>query len=429
MSHVEKSARAHDMLARRPTLERRVWLATTAVGTMLKLLPLDCAASDDAFQTSSDALPQPDTAQVEHAKRRLVERLLYSRQDIDDWLAGKAFPFCKYDAELGYLHINRDLKEGVDGSICSYRYDPSGARHTIAFADRPCRTNTYGNSFTSCEQVSDGETWQEVLAAHLGEPLRNFGIGGYSVYQAYLRMVREEKELPAKYIVFNIFDDDHYRNLHAWQRPRFGVNRKSPNPPVPHVKADPDTGMFIECPNPCPNRESLYRMCNSEDAWKLMGDSFAVTNFASREVQRLQGAFGVPDDDFHDKPCTRRALYATTRIIELIEHFAVGHGCRVLYLLSYGGQRVRQFLTGKGRFDSSLVEFLEGRKLPYVDLLRAHAADFSTSVPNIDAYLNRYYIGHYNPLGNFFCAFAIKDRLTKLLDPPPPAYAPQPSNE
>jgi hypothetical protein len=32
-------------------------------------------------------------------------------------------------------------------------------------------------SFTQYHQVSDGETWQEYLAAHLGEPVGDFGIG------------------------------------------------------------------------------------------------------------------------------------------------------------------------------------------------------------------------------------------------------------
>lgn len=85
-----------------------------------------------------------------------------TRQDIDDWLGGRKYPFAKCVPELG-------------------------ARKMQAYADRPCRINSYGDSFTSCEQVSDGETWQEVLARHLCEPVRNYGIGGYSVYQSYLR--------------------------------------------------------------------------------------------------------------------------------------------------------------------------------------------------------------------------------------------------
>src|SRR6266571_1111041 len=111
----------------------------------------------------------------------------------------------KNDSELGYLHRDRRFKEGIEDTICTYTYDESGARHTIMHADKACRVNTYGDSFTSCEQVSDGETWQEALAAYLGEPIRNYGIGGYSVYLAYLRMKREEARNPARYIILNIF--------------------------------------------------------------------------------------------------------------------------------------------------------------------------------------------------------------------------------
>ena len=51
-----------------------------------------------------------------------------------------------------------------------------------------------------------------------------------------------------------------------------------------------------------------------------------------------------------------------------------------------------------------------------------HAADFAKFRVGIDEYLARYFIGHYNPLGNFFCAFAMKDALIKMLAPAPPAY-------
>jgi hypothetical protein len=122
--------------------------------------------------------------------------LVRTQQEVHDWLAGRAFPFGKYDNELGFLHRDRRFKEGTkegtEDSICTYTYDASGERHTIMHASKPCRINTYGNSFTSCEQVNDGESWQEVLAAFLGEPVRNYGIGGYSVYEAHLRMKREE---------------------------------------------------------------------------------------------------------------------------------------------------------------------------------------------------------------------------------------------
>ena len=62
---------------------------------------------------------------------------------------------------------------GVDGTYTVGRYLASGERRPVHFAERPCRLNSYRDSFTQSQQVSDGETWQEVLAAHLGEPIRS----------------------------------------------------------------------------------------------------------------------------------------------------------------------------------------------------------------------------------------------------------------
>ncbi len=156
----------------------------------------------------------------EKQARAYLKSIQYTRAQLEDWISGGASLGEAYDGRLGWLFADRRVKHGVDGSISTYRY--SGARRTIMYGDSPCRINTYGDSFTHCDQVSDGETWQEVLAAHLCEPLRNFGVGGYSVYQAYLRMKREETRAPAPYIIFNIYDDDHYRNLHGWRNIRLG---------------------------------------------------------------------------------------------------------------------------------------------------------------------------------------------------------------
>ena len=36
--------------------------------------------------------------------------------------------------------------------------------------------------------------------------------------------------------------------------------------------------------------------------------------------------------------------------------------------------------------------------------------------------MGRYYIGHYNPRGNHFFAFAVKDEVVEWLEPKPPTY-------
>ena len=150
--------------------------------------------------------------------REFLEGLTLKRERVDRFLDPNAHNYAVFDPELGYIRKNSVLKDGIDESYTISRYGPFGARLMSNFADRPCRINTYGNSFTQCDQVNDGETWQEYLAAHFGEPIRNFGVGGHGVYQAYRRMLREEKtEVSAKYIVLNIFSDDHFRSIYTWR--------------------------------------------------------------------------------------------------------------------------------------------------------------------------------------------------------------------
>ena len=123
-------------------------------------------------------------------RRSYLQDILYTKEEVDSWLSGEAFPFSKYHSRFGWLLNSGYFRDGIDNSFSRYTYvGEDGERIMSNYSDLPCRVNTYGNSFTQCHQVSDHETWQEVLAAHIQEPVRNFGIGGWSVYQAYLRML------------------------------------------------------------------------------------------------------------------------------------------------------------------------------------------------------------------------------------------------
>ena len=131
---------------------------------------------------------------------------------VDTFLRGPSW--AQFDPELGYILGNYLPSDGIDGSATISTVQSNGARTSFMYTGRKCRINTYGDSFTQCHQVSDGETWQEYLAGHLGEPIRNFGMGGYGVYQAYRRMLREERtDHGAEYLIFYIWGDDHIRSL------------------------------------------------------------------------------------------------------------------------------------------------------------------------------------------------------------------------
>ncbi|MAV35926.1 MAG: hypothetical protein CMJ59_10740 [Planctomycetaceae bacterium] len=362
-------------------------------------------------------------AGVEEVRARYLQSILPTRDDVDNWLRGRKYPFAKYDPELGYLHIDRDFKEGLNRAVCRYRYDRLGARQMLAYADRPCRINTYGNSFTSCEQVSDGETWQEVLARHLCEPVRNYGIGGYSVYQSYLRMVREERRAPATTIIFNIFDDDHYRNILGWQRFKFGVNDVSINPTVPYMEVDPSKRTVVYHGNPCPDQTSVYRLTDLEWVTRTFKDNVYLASRLRRLVSSKTGK-PVPPTDYDDETLNRYGLFATNAVIDKVKRYGEQTGRKILFVLSYGGYVVQQFIDTGRRFDQPMVDHLDKLKVPYVDLLTAHAADRKQFRTTTADYLRRFFVGHYNPLGNHFCAFAMVDPLVRMLDPKPASHGP-----
>src|SRR5262245_38025822 len=281
--------------------------------------------------------------------RKYLQTVLFTREEVKDWLEGRMNLYIpeKYDDQMGWAHVAGRHQHGIDKSIATYSYDPSGARHVIAYRDKTCRINTYGNSFTHCDQVSDGETWQEILASHLCEPVRNFGVSGFSVYQMYLRMKREELRTPAKYIVLNIYSDDHRRNLYGWA----SIGMPDPlhqrklqrRPTAPFVKANPATGEFLERENPCPRPESLYNLADLNWAYENFKDDFILKIVLAREMAKQgtpeksyaeimklaqEHGIGTQIDSVEglnktlDALLIRAALFASMRIVEKVEEYA-----------------------------------------------------------------------------------------------------------
>src|SRR5262249_33251049 len=120
----------------------------------------------------------------------------------------------------------------------------------------------------------------------------------------------------------------------------------------------------------------------------------------------------------------QESLYAALRTIDKVQDFADRNGKKVLYVLSYGFDNVETILKTGKRFDQEVVNLLRERRLPYVDLIEAYAADFSSYRVAFSEYGERHLVGgHLSPMGNLFVAFAIKDKLVKLMEPKPPAYA------
>lgn len=404
--------------------------------------------------TTVNAQKESATAKIRDV-RDFLKAALVKKAQVDAFLDPSFGTWARFDPELGYIGADSMIRDGLDSAFSIYRYESTGQRRMINYPDRPCRLNAYGDSFTQCHQVSDGETWEEMLAAHFGEPIRNFGVGGYGVYQAYLRLVRTEStSLGAPYAILNIWGDDHHRslmkcrwfNIAHYYDDEFKIIMFHGNP-WRHVRINPENGELIENPNACPTPESLYKLCEMDSVMELFAGDLITqiwvaqipgTDVDTKQMKSMADALGlkVNLDAKDERPQSASKLFdamawkASILIVKKLKKFVDERNKKLLVLLSYPDSEVEEACKGISRDDPSYLDWhpapfrkaLDEMGVKYVDSLPKHLEDFAAFRLTPNAYKHRYYIGHYNPKGNQFFAFAIKDALVDWLDPKPVAY-------
>ena len=404
-------------------------------------------------------------AQAPQAKVTFEEYLkasVVSRHEVDLFLPGKEW--ATFDPQLGYVLGNSLLPLGIDHSSTIETVEPNGARRTLLYAGKKVRINTYGDSFTESMQVNDGETWQEYLAGHLGEPVRNFGVGGYGVYQAYQRMLREEStDHGAEYLILTICCDDSTRSLYRsrwaaiypWFRGEaerlhlFHANFWS------NVEMDIDTGQFVEKEQLLRTPDSLYRMTDpiwmaehlkDDLALQLTAYSAGLIGTLDRKpVSRLAARLHFPFDwtllpgktetaGQNGQPMTpmqaqaetllnRYSQRATIFILEKARDFADRKHRHLLVVLNYTTDLEKKAV----RDDQEILEYLANKKFDYVDINQAFRDEFqkAKTTMSFEDYMKQYLVdgvGHLNPRGNHFVAYTLKDKVVSMLDPKPTPY-------
>jgi hypothetical protein len=385
----------------------------------------------------------------------VLRKTAFPREEVDKLFDLSRPYWVRFDPELGYVPSDAEMQDGLDDSWSTYRHAPAGHRMLVNYADRPCRINTYGNSYTQCQQVSDGETWQECLAAHIGEPIRNFGCGGQSLKVACQKAKRmEATDCAAEYVILNIYDDDHLRSLDAtrWIRsywPKIGnPNFLTPLHGLPwvHVRYNLETGAFEDRPGACPDEAALRALTDPEVFYETYKDDTIVKLYTIMvggeadvaELEALADVFGV-DVDLRD-PATRRAdaerlhweygFRASEYILDDFREWAAAKGKHLLIMLSYQTAWLRHMCEGHPHRDQRVRDYLDLHGLRYVDVGAKHIEDYGNYRLSFDAYLDMLSVmpkvaavfDHYTPRGNQFCAFAIKDEVVDWLNPKPPAY-------
>jgi len=368
-----------------------------------------------------------------------------SREAIDRFLHGPSW--AQFDPELGYRLWNYAPSDGMDGSATISTVQANGARTSFMYAGKPCRINTYGDSFTQCHQVSDGETWQEYLAAHLGEPVRNFGMGGYGVYQAYRRMLKEEStDHAADYLMFYIWGDDHIRSL---LRCRHAITNRVWNHHEgrmfhgnfwPHLEMDLGTGRLVEKDNLLATTTALYNMTDPQFMVEHLKDDLALQLYAYKlgyiqeldqeRTRKLADRLNFPLDLSQESARTqqvnellkRYSLLATRFILEKAREFCRQNNKKLLVLLLDPYGAMAEMHNGGTRYDQEIADYLIKEKFNYFDMNEVHLRDYKNYNMPFDAYMKVYFIGHYNPRGNHFFAYSLKEKVVAWLEPKPITY-------
>ncbi len=327
-----------------------------------------------------------------------------SKRELDVFL--HEMSWAQFDPEVGYILGNYMPRDGMDESSTFSTVQPNGARTSFMYHGKPCRINTYGNSFTQCHQVSDGETWQEYLAAHLGEPVRNFGMGGFGFYQAYRRMLREERtEHGAEYVMLYIWGDDHVRSLlrcrymltSSWNRTqdgKEGEGRMFHGNFWANLEMNLSTGQLEEHDSRISQPAHLYRMTDPDWMVENLKDDLALQMalycrgqihvIDVAPLKQLSGHLNRPFDlDAHPLPRATVAslldaysFAATKTILMKARAFAAERDKKLMVILFDPYRVTRTLLSGGTRYDQEIVDFLQENDFTVFDMNLVHCEDY-----------------------------------------------------
>jgi len=373
-----------------------------------------------------------------------------SKDEIDVFL--QDLSWAKFDPLTGYILGDYMPHDGIDNSSTLSTSMKNGARTSFVYAGKPCRINTYGNSFTQCHQVSDAETWQEYLAGNIGEPVRNFGMGGLGVYQAYRRMLREESTADsAEYVILYIWGDDHIRSLlrcrymliAEWNKKQEeleGVGKMFHGNFWANLEMDLNTGMFTENDSRISEAKNLYQMTDAD--WmveNLIGDLalqmylFKQQKISEIDMHKIRKLCAILNCSLNfENPETiiknvselldKYGFAATKYILNEAKEFAEKKGKKLMVVIFDPYNVTRSLLNNEARYDMEIVEYLEQNNFDYFDMNLVHVEDYKSFNLSVDDYFKRYFIGHYSPAGNHFFAYSIKPEIVSWLDPKPIPY-------
>jgi hypothetical protein len=264
------------------------------------------------------------------------------------------------------------------------------------------------------------------------------------------------KKIAAEYLILNVWDDDYKRNLDAarWIRVAWMLREqprgKDKYPvhgfPWVHLRYDVDGGRWEERPGMCRKVEDLHKLVGKDNFYNAFKDDpvaqlYCLTEGGEAPVEaseKLAEAFGIKVN--LRNPKTRQAdarklhiaygIRSTMFTVDKFRTWCQKNNRKFMVLLSYDVPTVQQYFKDGTRFDAEFLHFLDREKYLYVDTLPKFRDEFRQFKGTVSQFCEKYYVGrlgaqvfgHFNPLGYFWFAFAIRKELLNWLEPKPLTY-------
>ena len=274
-------------------------------------------------------------------------------------------------------------------------------------------------------------------------------MGGFGVYQAYRRLVRRERtDKDSKYVILYMWGDDYVRSLFRCRYVTYYKTWNDYGGTMFHgnfwsnIEMDLDGGKLVEKENRISKKEDVYKMADPEFMYDNLKDDLMVqlhllsSNMVNKDVDtvglnKLAKILELPEIDFTDTEKMQQtaaalknkySFEATKYILRKTKEFCVlnGKDLLVIHFDPYGV--FRPMVCGEARYDQEVIDFIVQNEFRFFDMNEVHLKDFKKFNLSLDEYMDRYFIGHYNPSGNHFFAYSLKDTIIDWLDPKPITY-------
>lgn len=330
------------------------------------------------------------------------------------------FNLTGYSASLGWI-----TKPNTNAAHGKYVINSKRIRAAREYSITPpadkVRIATFGDSYTFGMEVNNNDTFQEQLNM-LDQNLEvlNFGIGGYGLDQAYLHYLDEGTEYSADIVLIGFMTENINRIVNVY-RPYYSERTGLPLTKQRFILEE-NTLKLIKNPyEKLSDYQALLEHPESELPRLGKHDYYYHARYAKgpgdflRTVRLVKMAvhdlFTV---DIYDK----QGIYnehseAYQLMLALFDSFHASvkkNGSQPVILIFPDFNDAVRFISNKPKKYQPLLDWLQAKKYPYIDLMDAITL-FSETNKTADFFTKTH--GHYSPHGNKFVAQQLREFLNK----------------